>query len=276
MPTPDTPGPRDETDYLHALRRRGIDRVERVRFRPNRRTIWSLTRGGRSLNLHEAYRRAPERVVGAVVELVDHLLQGRRGTEAYRTAVRRVREWPGLGEGLREARRAHRSRGAGRRRRSRASRSVRPGPCCATPDQLSWLRGAYREANARRFGGILPDGLHLRVSRRMTRRLGHMRGTTDLGWGRFRSAGSSGRRVIEIALSLDLFLPGNEDELRDTLLHEMAHAADWLRDGGRGHGAGWRAWARAAGCSPRATCSGDLRRRSGKDPVTGAPPPLEL
>lgn len=80
------------------------------------------------------------------------------------------------------------------------------------------------------------------------------------------------RRVVEIALSLDLMLPGNEVELLDTLLHEMAHASDWLQRGGRGHGPEWKGVARRVGCSDRARCSGPLkRRRRTREVVTTVP-----
>jgi hypothetical protein len=47
----------------------------------------------------------------------------------------------------------------------------------------------------------------------------------------------------------------------DTLLHEMAHAADFLETGAVGHGPGWRRWARRVGCDPRAVCLGSVRAR---------------
>jgi hypothetical protein len=72
-----------------------------------------------------------------------------------------------------------------------------------------------------------------------------------------------GRRVVvEVALSLDLMLGGNDELRTDTLLHEMAHAADWLVDGGRGHGPSWKAWARRVGCRERACTRMPLVRRA--------------
>jgi hypothetical protein len=61
--------------------------------------------------------------------------------------------------------------------------------------------------------------------------------------------------------------------LADTLLHEMAHVADWLVDGERGHGPTWRAWARTAGCVVTTRHEGGFRRRRRRgDPVTRVPP----
>ncbi len=77
----------------------------------------------------------------------------------------------------------------------------------------------------------------------------------------------------EIALNLDLLLPGNDAELVDTLLHEMAHAADWLFDGERRHGSSWRRWAERAGCAPRTRHHGGFGRRKPRSArVTRVPP----
>lgn len=142
-------------------------------------------------------------------------------------------------------------------------REESPGPCCATPGQLAYLRRLYDRLNRERFQGTLPSALHLRLSARMRSRLGHMRGHVV-----------DGRRyVVEIALSVDRMLEGNRRCRVDTLVHEMAHAADWLVDGGRGHGASWKVWARRAGCEPRAcTRAPVIRRRRAGEPVHRVPP----
>jgi predicted SprT family Zn-dependent metalloprotease len=81
------------------------------------------------------------------------------------------------------------------------------------------------------------------------------------------------RRVQEIALNVDLMLEGNGAERIDTLLHEMAHAADYLLTGHRGHGASWRAWARQVGCRPNRLYDRPVRtRRRRSAPVTRVPP----
>src|SRR5690606_14322713 len=119
-----------------------------------------------------------------------------------------------------------------------------------------------RRLNAERFGARLPADLPLRLSRRMTRRLGHVR------WHR-RADGT--RIVVELALNPDLFLVGNEAQLRDTLLHEMAHVEAWLEHGSAGHDAVWRRIARRVGCEPRACTRARIRRRA-----RGAPPPARV
>ncbi|MBW3534879.1 MAG: hypothetical protein KY453_06630, partial [Gemmatimonadetes bacterium] len=57
---------RSDAAFLAALHARGARRLRRVSFRPNRTTIWSLTRGGTALNLHEAIRSAPPSVLDAL------------------------------------------------------------------------------------------------------------------------------------------------------------------------------------------------------------------
>src|SRR5215471_17966417 len=78
------------------------------------------------------------------------------------------------------------------------------------------LRRLFREYNARYFGGRLPDY-----------RLRSVEGITRLG-----EAGECNRRqrVIRILRSLD------DDDSRNCLLHEMAHAATTS-----GHGKRWKA-----------------------------------
>lgn len=225
-------------------------------LRQNRSTIWSLTQGGRVLNLHVAYRRAPLTVLRAFV-VIAREGPGRVRSEAWTRACRVVSEWPGLAVELR------RIRAAARRQRAPTRRGPGVGPCCATPGQRVYLRRLYTYLNQTRFGGRLPASVPLRLSRRMTSRLGQMvPGMVD------------GRRaVLEIALNVDLLLEGNGRERLDTLLHEMAHAADYLLHGATGHGESWRRWARRAGCDDRACCHTPIRRRRRRaDAVTRVPP----
>lgn len=243
-----------EERLLAALRAAGAEELERVRFRSNRSTIWSLTASGTALNLHEGYRSAPWSCLRHFATIARRPDRSEPGTRA---AVGAVRGWSGLLPALARARRRPRKKG----RRGR-TREVRPGPCCATPAQLAYLRRLYGRLNRERFQGALPDALPIRLSTRMRTRLGHMRGHV-----------AEGRRyVVEIALSVDLMLEGNGRCRIDTLLHEMAHAADWLVDGGRGHGSSWKTWAGRAGCVPRA-CTGmaPVRRRA-REPVRRVPP----
>jgi hypothetical protein len=249
---------------LQALKNRGARRLKKVNFRANRSTIWSLTQDATVLNLHVAYRRAPASILDAFATIV----RGRGWrTAAVREASERVRDWPGLTPVLEAVRMSHaqRIRRAGRR----CDEDQEITHCAATPEQRRYLRALYRYLNKTRFDGLLPDDVPVRLSRRMTASLGHMIPGKDRRRGRY---------VVEIALNVDLMLEGNGAERMDTLLHEMAHVADYLFDGNYGHGDSWKKWARHAGC--RAETKYDrpvVRRRRRKEPVTRVPPlPLAL
>jgi predicted SprT family Zn-dependent metalloprotease len=84
----------------------------------------------------------------------------------------------------------------------------------------------------------------------------------------------SDRRVAEIALNVDLMLEGNGIERVDTLLHEMAHVADYLLGGHRGHGKSWRDWARRVGCRPERLYDRPVRRRRRRSVAVTRVPPL--
>lgn len=249
---------RTPDQILALLRDRGADRLRRVALRRNRSTLWSLTQGGRNLNLHRAYGRAPMTVLRAFVVIAGEGWSRRR-SERYERACRTVAAWPGVGEDIRRIRAAER-----RRRRTRRQREPGVGPCCATPDQLRYLAQLYQHLNATRFDNRLPSSVPLRLSRRMRSRLGQM------------VPGSVGGRrvVVEIALNLDLMLEGNGRERVQTLLHEMAHAADYLWNGASGHGETWRDWARRVGCDPRACCHAPIRRRRNRSDAVVRVPPL--
>ena len=236
--------------FRAALRRRGATRLRRVTFRRNRSTVWSLTQRGTTLNLHVAYQDAPTHIIDAFAVIVR---SGGVATAASRAAGATVVEWPELTRALEEARST-----AHRRRRAAVER------CCGTEEQREYLRALYRYFNRTRFDGILPEDVPLRLSSRMRSSLGHMMP------GRHRNGH---RYVAEIALNVDLLLPGNGAERVDTLLHEMAHAADYLTSGERGHGSSWRAWARYAGCRPMTLYDRPVkRRRTRRTKVTRVPP----
>ncbi len=241
--------------FLEALQKRGARRLVKVSFRRNRATIWSLCGGGTVLNLYVGYRHAPSSILDAFAVIVR---DARKDTVAYREAALCVRDWPVLGPALRAAREAHRST----RRRRRAMPSY-PGPCCATAEQNRYLRRLYLYLNERRFAGRLPRTLPLRLSNRFRSRLGQMApGLCD------------GRRIVlEIALNVDLMLRGNGRERLDTLVHEMAHAADWLFSGGEGHGRTWRVWAERARCQT-VTCTSDqiVERKDRRVRIRRVPP----
>ena len=248
---------RSDAEILEFLRASGARRLRRVRLKENRSTIWSLTQQGRVLNLHAAFGSAPSRVLGSFVAIANKAF---KPDAEYRRAARRVAEWPPVNREL------VRLRAQSRRLRTPGRRDLGVGPCCATPGQRVYLRRLYRYLNRTRFAGRLPNSLPLRLSNRMKTRLGHMvPGTRD-------------RRpvVVEIALNVDLMLPGNGRARLDTLLHEMAHAADYLFDGQTGHGDSWREWARRAGCAVQACTTVPIRRRRRGQPTVTRVPPLPL
>jgi hypothetical protein len=250
---------RSTEDTLRELRSRGARRLKKVNFRANRSTIWSLTQDATVLNLHVAYRRAPPSILDAFATIV----RGRGwSTEAVRAASERVQSWPGLTPVLEAVRKSHAQRQ--RRAAARCGGEQELTHCCATPEQRAYLRALYRYLNKTRFDGLLPEDVPVRLSNRMSASLGHMIPGQDRRRGRY---------VLELALNVDLMLEGNGAERMDTLLHEMAHIADYLFDGNYGHGASWKAWARHAGC--RAQTRYDrpvVRRRRRQQRITRVPP----
>ncbi len=57
------------------------------------------------------------------------------------------------------------------------------------------------------------------------------------------------RRVITLSRA---FVERNaEAVVRDTILHEAAHALAWKHDGETGHGAAWKKWCAVTGANPR-------------------------
>src|SRR5690606_14868616 len=184
-----------EDEVLGALRLRGVGFVREIQFRPNRSRLISLSADRRRLNLHECFRAAPARVLDAVATFTTAPARSR----AFRSAVEQMREWHegqvaeyGLGEPL---------------------------ASCGTKQQLTYLTSVYRQLNATHFRGALPGELPIRLSDRMSRRFGHVS---------YARTTRGDRKVAELALNIDLLLPGNERALLDTLLHEMAHIEAWL------------------------------------------------
>lgn len=214
-------------NFLERLHRYGAGRVETVRFRRNRRTIWSLTGSRTRLNLHEAYREAPDEIVRAFSVIVRN---GGRSSHAYQEAVRTAKEWQGIVDALSRMRQEDRDGGLESRRVAQAG----------TAHELAEARRLYQEFNTAHFKDRLPDDILIRLSARMSSRLGHMA-----------IRAGSPRTVREIALNVRLMLPENIAARRETLLHEMAHVAAYLFDGDAGHGPAWKAWARRVGCEPR-------------------------
>ena len=240
-------------DFLLELRRRGVKRVSRVSFRLNRNVVWSLTQNGTVLNVHAAYRAATPALLDAFATVVR---EGGIGSAKSKRAAAIISDWPALESAMNDAMKAY---------RKRIPEGVDvPAHNCATPEQQTYLRALYRYFNHTRFDGSLPDGVPVRLSNRMKSALGHMLPGETPGRGRY---------VVEIALNVDLMLAGNGAERIDTLLHEMAHVADYLRTGHRGHGPSWQAWARYAGCRPEPLYDRPVvYRRRRRDRVTRVPP----
>jgi len=243
-------------DFLRELHRHGVRRVSRVAYRKNRNTIWSLTQRGTVLNVHEIFRLAPPEILRAFAVIAN---QGGLSSRAAEAASRTISDWPVLNAAIEAARSEYDER------RATAScdgvGSVTH--CCATPAQRAYVRALYAYFNRTRCGSMLPEAIPVRLSKRMTSALGHM------------LPGEHGgkRYVVEIALNVDLLLAGNGAERVDTLLHEMAHAADYLLTGTKGHGKSWREWAARVGCAPEMTYERPVRRRRRRrDAVTRVPP----
>ncbi len=239
-------------DFLAALHERGARRIRCVRFRANRSTVWSLTQRGTVLNVHAVFSRADDEILESFATLArEGHAESRRG----RSASAAIMSWPPLHDEIARLRKEH---SAERRTTGRSS-------CCGTPEQRSYLRALYDYFNQTRFGGALPSDIPVRLSDRMRSSLGHMRIDED---------SDDGRRVAEIALNLDLMLEGNGAERADTLLHEMAHAADYLESGHAGHGPSWKAWARRVGCRPTTLYDRPVRRRRPRNRPLQRVPPL--
>jgi hypothetical protein len=246
------------TEFLDEIRRRGAVQLRRVSFRRNRSTIWSLTQRGAALNVHVAYRRSSPELLDAFAVIAS---EGGVSTAEARAAGRRVREWPELQRAVEEARSEHESR-----QRAPACAEGGTAHCCATADQLRYFRAIYRYLNHTRFNGVLPADVPVRLSSRMKSALGHM----------LPGGGEGVRYVVEIALNVDLMLEGNGVERVDTLLHEMAHAADYLVNGNSDHGQTWREWASRVGCMPETLYDRPVHRRVRHHDTVDRVPPLPL
>lgn len=233
-----------EDAFADAMHERGAVAIRRVRFKPNRSRMISLSGDRRSLNIHECFRAASNDVLDAVALFI----RAPTRSADYRDAVQRMRAWWD---------------GQMRIDHHGATNGLRPRACCATREQRDFLARTYARLNATRFGGLLPHGIPIRLSNRMSRRFGHV----------YYGVGPDGSRLIEeIALNVDLMIEGNEMHLLDTLLHEMAHAEAWLVHGHRDHGAAWRMVALRVGCEARACSVVRIRRRRGaRTPITRVP-----
>ena len=194
-------------ELLDKLRALGLRRIATVRLTRNRAVMVSYR--GHELRVHEAYLRAGEPVLRAIVVFVE----GR--TRAERRAAQRVIL-------------AHDVPAAPRRPASRER---------TAPQDLHFanrLREEHRRLNAAHFGGKLRE-VPIRVSRRMRSRLGHYTAATPVG------------DPPEIAISRSHIRRHGWDEVLHTLLHEMVH--QWQDESGHviDHGRVFRAKAREVG-----------------------------
>jgi len=244
-----------ETALLEAVRSGSGRDIRAIRFKDNRVRLLSLSRDGATLYLHRSFRDAPAVVVDAIATF----LRARPGTAASAAASARIRGWAAAA-----AKATNITGSPGHTGPAAAPRAPRPGPCCGTPAQRRFLAELYRDLNHRYCAGRLPAELPLRFSNRMRRRLGHVR---------CHRTPTGERTVVELALNIDLMAEGNERQLRETMLHELAHVEAWLLHGDRGHGRHWRRIARRLGCPPRACTAAPVPlRRPGSRPTTRVPP----
>jgi hypothetical protein len=222
-----------EKDFIEALRARGVSGIRRIRYKPNRTRLISLSQDRRALNIHDCFRAATDDVLDAVAGFL--LLPN--GSAAQRRSIERMRAWS-EGQADPEAGRTTGRNGAAR--------------TAGSPLQIAFLEATYERLNRERFGGHLPDHVPIRLSDRMSHGFGHVQ------YGRTRGGV---RSIDEIALTSDLLIEGNERHLLDTLLHEMAHIEAWMLHGHRGHGEPWRRIAERVGCEVFASSLVRIRRR---------------
>jgi hypothetical protein len=220
-----------ESDFIEALRVRGVKNLKRVRFKPNRTRLISLSADQHALNVHECFRGATEDVLDAVSDFL-RLTQGSAG---QRRAIDRMRTWC-EGQVFDDDEPAE------------PLRSAHAG----SPEQLAFLQSAYCRLNEERFAGVLPLDIPIRLSDRMSRRFGHVL---------YGKRKEDRHGVEEIALNIDLMMEGNERHLLDTLLHEMAHVEAWVVHAHRGHGRPWKLIAERLGCEVNASSCVRIRRR---------------
>jgi hypothetical protein len=194
---------------LDRLRRAGMTRCGRCRLTRNRRVMVSFA--GTELRVHEGFLDAPDDVIAAIARFVE------ARSRAVRLEARRVL----LGFPI--------TTPAGPRRRERMHPDDAP--------IAQRLTQCHRDYNAAHFGGELTD-IRVRVSRRMTTRLGHYSAATRSG------------DPPEIAISRRHLRRHGWEESLETLLHEMVH--QWQDERGLpiDHGRAFRAKARAVGIPP--------------------------
>lgn len=206
--------------FLDVLRAHGLTRIDRCRL-TNNRTVMVSYRGA-ELRVHEGFVESPSEVLRAIVTFVNGRGAARR--EARRILCEHPIERPPL-----------------RRRATGHPDDAR---------HVAELQARHAQYNQRRFGGALGDVL-IRLSRRMTSRLGHYR------------LPASPEERGEIVISRRHLRRHGWSEVLDTLLHEMVH--QWQHEQGLrvDHGPAFRRKAREVGILPsakRPAGDGVLRR----------------
>lgn len=226
-----------EARIFRTLLLHGLSRIQAVQLKDNRSLLVSASRDGKTLYLQRSFAEAPPSVIVAIARF----FQGRSKREQAAQA-RILRDWQS----------EYRSKNPLPHRKVSRTRLQQ---CAGTPDQKDFLRRLYRYLNRERARGQLPDDVRLTWSKRMRRRLGV-----------FAAIPGREKEALSISLNIDLLIPGNEEQLLDTLLHEMAHLHTHLRYGEdvRPHGREWKRAAVELGCSPAATCRARIKRRRGK------------
>lgn len=132
-------------------------------------------------------------------------------------------------------------------------RARRPAERCRDAGGSVWL--LRPRPDGARFAEVERDAAHTMLRHGLNGwAFGFGRGKRTLGTTRVRS----GAAVGTIRLSRHLIAAGDDDRVRDTLLHEVAHALAYHRHGRKAmnHGPLWRAVAREVGAEPAATCRG--------------------
>ena len=124
-----------------------------------------------------------------------------------------------------------------------------PTTCCH-PDAVKYVKNFVKHRdellqrlflmfNKEAFDNQLPPDMLLLWNTRLTRSAGHCVYNISL------NGQAMEERISKIELSSKVI--DSADRLRDTLIHEMCHAAAWIKSGVRdGHGDFWKAWAEKA------------------------------
>ena len=149
--------------FLQAMRQRRVRYLQQIRFKTNRARIITLGRDGTTLHVHACFRQADDRVLDAVAVFLN---AGRR-SQAYRDAVRQMREfWTRRGQ----------VEGWGHEEDAAVVASVRALPCSGTAQQrafrarISPARSSGLSGHSRHFADA--RGIRSARSRARARRRG--------------------------------------------------------------------------------------------------------